>query len=88
MSATSILMGYGTILTFTVSPFISVIAASAIASAAGAELHESHPNPCVVWGVDIGPALYRMFVAGWFCLVTFPLGALAFIVFTLYVLFG
>lgn len=48
-----------------------------IASRNGCTLHEGFANPCIVFGRDIGEALYTMAVMGWLALVTLPLGALA-----------
>jgi hypothetical protein len=61
---------------FMFAPLLSVLIASAIASAAGAELDESGPHPCILFGFDFGGLLYRMFVAGWFGLGTIPIGLL------------
>ena len=61
---------------FTVGPILSVLIAGAIASAAGAKLDESGPHPCMIFGSDFGGLLYTMFGAGWFGLVTIPIGLL------------
>lgn len=58
-------------------PLISAVIAMWIASRNGCTLHEGFANPCIVFGRDIGQALYTMAVMGWLALVTLPLGALA-----------
>lgn len=57
-------------------PLISAALATWIASRNGCPLHEGFANPCVVFGRDIGEALYAMAVTGWLALVTLPIGAL------------
>ena len=41
---------------------------------AGCQVDEGSVHSCIVFGHEIGPLLYSMFVAGWFVLLTFPLG--------------
>ena len=60
-----------------VAPILSVLIASAIATATGSKLDEGSSHPCIIFGVDIGELLYAMGVAGWFVFVTFPTGLLA-----------
>lgn len=55
-------------------PILSMLVASVVAFAAGCDLHEGDVNSCVVLGADLGEALYRMFVAGWFAYLTLPVG--------------
>jgi len=62
------------------APVISVVIASGIASSLGCKLDEGDPHPCPFHGVDLGDTLYSMFVAGWFGLVTVPLGAIALVI--------
>jgi len=76
------LIGYGIIMLWMFSPFIPVFIASAIASHYGARLDEGGAHPCIVNGKDIGETLYTMGVMGWYGLLTFPSGILAFIIFT------
>ena len=64
-------------------PLMSVVIAGTVASWNGCTLHEGFVNPCVVNGRDIGETLYAMGVMGWFMLATLPLGAIAFVVWTL-----
>jgi hypothetical protein len=54
-------------------PVLSVIAASAAAEIFGCRLHEGSVNACPAFGVDIGPTLYHMFVAGWYMVLTLPI---------------
>ena len=54
------------------APLFSVWAASEIASALGCTLNEGDAHPCILLGVDIGEALFSMFVMGWFMLMTLP----------------
>lgn len=53
-----------------IAPMLSVIIAGAIATANDCGLHEGFPQPCIVWGRDIGDVLYAMGVMGWLMLVT------------------
>jgi len=78
-----LLVGYFLIFLVAGAPMISVIIAGTIASWNGCTLHEGFVNPCVINGRDIGETLYAMGVMGWFMLVTIPLGALAFVAWTL-----
>jgi hypothetical protein len=64
-------------------PLMSVVIAGTVASWNGCTLHEGFVNPCVVNGRDVGETLYAMGVMGWFMLATLPLGAIAFVVWTL-----
>jgi hypothetical protein len=82
MRPRNILIGYGVIGLWTISPMISVLLASAIATAFGCALDEGGVNPCVVLGKDLGPSLYTLGVMGWFFLLTVPSGLIAFTVFT------
>ena len=77
------MIGYFAICLVAGAPLISVMIAGSIASWNGCTLHEGFVNPCVINGRDIGETLYAMGVMGWFMLVTIPLGALAFIAWTL-----
>lgn len=65
------------ILALALSPVLSVMTASAIASLAGCRLDEGSVHPCMVAGFDMGETLYTLFVLGWLGLVTLPLGAVA-----------
>ena len=65
---------YVVLLLFTFAPILSAMIASAVASCCGARLDESGVHPCVILGVDVGGVLYKMAVAGWFALLTVPVG--------------
>ena len=78
-----LLVGYGVIALAAGWPILSVIIAGTIASWKGCTLHEGFVNPCVVNGRDVGETLYAMGVMGWFMLATIPLGASAFVLWTL-----
>ena len=56
-------------------PVLSVAAASAMASFNGCVLNEGDAHSCMVLGVDVGGALYAMFVSGWFAMLTLPVAA-------------
>jgi len=81
-----IIVTYLALVLFTTAPILSVMAASIIARACGAQLDEGSQHPCFVLGHDIGPLLYQMFVAGWFMLITLPTGLFAILVFTVILL--
>lgn len=70
------------ILALALWPVGLVLIASGLASAGGCALDEGSIHVCVIGGLDLGGALYAMFVSGWFMLVTIPLGALAVVVWT------
>ena len=63
------------ILLFAASPLISVALSMAVASGLGCVLNEGDAHPCPFLGIDLGYALYDLFVMGWFFLVTIPVGA-------------
>ena len=64
------------IILLALAPIVSVLLASAIASANGCEINEGTVNACNVFGTDAGATLYAMFVAGWYIFLTFPVSAL------------
>lgn len=86
MKRRTILIGYGVIVLWTLLPMISVLTAGAIAQAAGCALDEGRVNPCTVAGMDVGEALYTMFVMGWMFFLTVPTGLVALVLFTVIVL--
>jgi hypothetical protein len=67
------------ILLFAFAPVASVLISATIATQAGCDLDEGSVHSCMVMGRDIGETLYALFVAGWFGLITLPIGALAFL---------
>jgi len=58
-------------------PVISAFAASAMADALGCRLDEGSVQPCTWGGIEIGDALYTMFVLHWLGLATIPFAAVA-----------
>ncbi len=58
-----------------IAPVVSVVIAGTLASSYGCTLNEGSVNPCVIMGADRGELLYAMGVAGWFGLLTLPIGA-------------
>ena len=68
LGAVSILVG--------IAPIISVVIAGTLANMHGCVLHEGFVNPCVILGAERGELLYTMGVAGWFGLMTLPIGAI------------
>ena len=73
---------------FTTAPILSVLIASGIATSCGCKVDEGSAHPCIIYGVDIGGLLYKMGVAGWFMIVTIPIGLIGLFLFTLYLLQG
>jgi nitrate reductase NapE component len=65
------------ILVFALWPVATVALSSWLAQANGCMLDEGNVHPCMIGGSDWGPALYTMFVLGWFMLATVPIGAFA-----------
>ena len=56
-------------------PVVSVLLASAIATASGCQLDEGSVHPCLVLGHDAGMLLSIMGVAGWYAILTLPAAA-------------
>jgi len=88
MKKSTILIVYLALVLFTAAPVLSVMAASTVAHAYGVRLDEGGVHPCIVLGHDIGPLLYDMFVAGWFMLVTIPVGVISIFGFTLTLIYA
>jgi len=86
MSRRAAYTGYAVIMAWMVLPFVPVVIAGVIASILGSPLDEGSVHETVVFGKDIGQALYSMGVMGWFGLVTCPTGLLALVPFTVAVL--
>ena len=85
MTRRGVRIGYGLIVLFMLSPMIPAMLASLIAMVCGCQLNEAGTHLCLVFGKDIGPTLYMMFVLGWFGIATFPLGILGLGGFSLFV---
>jgi hypothetical protein len=84
MKLRNIVITYIALAFYTTAPLLSVAISSAVAHYCGCELNEGTSNPCQLWGVEIGDALYNLFVIGWLSLVTIPTGFLSMIGFTVF----
>ena len=69
-----------------IAPMLPVAAAAVIANANGCSLSEASASPCLMFGHDLGGALYTMGVLGWLTLVTLPVSALLFLAWLIWVL--
>jgi hypothetical protein len=78
-----VLKNYILLALFTAAPIISVLAAEGIAAAYGSKVDEAGSHPCFIRGVDVGTILSVMFTAGWFALITIPVGCIAILVYTI-----
>ena len=58
----------------TAGPIFSVLIAGLVASAAGCSADEGGPHPCMIFGYDFGEIIYALGTAGWFGIVTIPIG--------------
>jgi hypothetical protein len=56
----------------TLMPFLSMLAADAIARFYGCELDLASVKPCLVGGRDIGEGLFTLGMMGWFLFATMP----------------
>jgi hypothetical protein len=63
-------VGSGLAVLLAAMPFISVLVAGAIATAAGCELNEGGVQTCLILGFDAGPTLYMIGVAFWLFIFT------------------
>ena len=61
-------------------PLLITFLASAIAKSNSCKLHEGYSNPCILFGVDIGDALYAMGIMLWLSLVTLPIGIVVIVI--------
>ena len=77
-------IAYLVLLLFTFFPILCILFVSGIANACGCRVDEGAVHPCVVVGIDIGPALYTLGVMGWLIFFTFPLGCLAILAYTIF----
>lgn len=62
---------------FALAPVFSVMLCGVTANAYGCKVDEGSVHPCIINGQDYGHLLYTLGVAGWFMLVTLPVGGLA-----------
>ena len=68
---------FAVIIVLSTVPFWSVLWADWFAKRHGCVLHEGFATECLVNGQDWGVTLYGAFTAGWFALITLPIGAAA-----------
>lgn len=54
------------------APLVAMLTGSGVASALGCSIDEGSTHPCLLAGVDLGDALYNLFVCGWLVLLTWP----------------
>ena len=54
-------------------PFVSLLLAFAVADLGHCQLDEGSVHPCLIAGIDVGPALLVMSMAGWLGIATLPL---------------
>jgi len=78
------LLGFLGILLFTVFPIISVLTASFISDRLGIRINEGSPPVYEILGINIGPYLYDMFVAGFFIFYTAPIGLVLMIAYSIW----
>lgn len=55
-------------------PLLIALLAGFIAGRLGCEMNEGGVSPCMLWGRDIGPTLYGMFMMGWLAMLSLPAG--------------
>jgi hypothetical protein len=68
------LIGGGAVL-LGILPVILALGSAGLAGILGCTVNEAGASPCLVAGIDLGPALVFAFVSGWFALLTLPLAA-------------
>jgi hypothetical protein len=76
---------YGVIVSWTAFPIVGLLIAMAVSVICGCTVNEGSPIPCIVFGVDIGKALYTLTAMGWLAIVTLPTGGIAFALYTIFV---
>ena len=62
------------------APFVVALGAGLLAAALGCRLDEGSVHPCVVFGVDLGPALYATALIGLLMLIGVPVAGVAFLI--------
>jgi hypothetical protein len=77
---------FGVILSWTVFPLVCVLLAATVAAVCGCSINEGSPDPCVIFGTDIGKPLYILGVMGWLSIVTLPTGGIALLVYLTFLL--
>ena len=76
---------YGVIVSWTAFPIVCALIATVVSAICGCTVNEAASAPCVVFGTDIGKALYTLGVMGWLGVVTLPTGGAAFALYTILV---
>jgi len=85
-SGKKIALTYIAIVFYMIAPFIVALAAGAAAWATGGNLHEGPDSICLIFGYNIGPALYFVFELLWCALLTIPTGIYAMIGYSVYLI--
>ena len=78
-----VLRNYLLLALFTAAPLISAFTAEYVAKAYGSKVDEAGSHPCYIHGVDVREVLSIMFTAGWFAMLTIPIGCIAILVYTI-----
>ena len=66
-----------------IAPLVLALSAGGFASFLGCELNEGSAHPCMLFGSDIGGALYTLGVLGWLTLIGIPIVVAALVVWVL-----
>lgn len=61
-----------TALTLAMLPMALILLTAALAAVTGCEVNEAAPQPCQVFGLDIGGTLMGLLSSGWLGLITIP----------------
>jgi hypothetical protein len=69
-------------------PIASLLLSLALASLGNCRVDEGSVHPCVIAGIDLGEALYTMFVLPWLGLLTLPVLAFALLLWAIIELTG
>jgi hypothetical protein len=77
---------YGIIVSWMVFPVVCVLIATAISAIFGCTVTESSPEPCIVFGIDMGRMLHILAVMGWLGIITLPSGGIALALYTAFVM--
>lgn len=79
-----ILTGYLLIIVLACSPIIMVVIAGFLGKCLDCNINEAGTDNCVVLGIPLGMILNPMMAAGWFALLTIPMGIVALAVWTVH----
>lgn len=75
-----VILGYALIAFFAVLPILISIIAGLIGNCLGCNINEAGTDECIRFGIPFGKILNPLAVVGWFSLITLPIAAIAFIV--------